>query len=212
MTPHISSWISQKKWILISVGIPVLVAAWWAFRPEKLWINEKVNEPAPFTAGAEAQPLFTGRLEGKAHPTSGRATIYKSPDGKLYLRLTGFMTSNGPDVHVVLARSGDKALEQQIVRGSLDDVRTRAAQRQPGRSELRCARSYGPESVRDCGSLLCALPRDLWAGEAPAFLIRREARLYGFQWFARLRLIAGPAGRFADGSSSSGAHAEFTNR
>ena len=122
MTPHLGTWLSQKKWILIAVGVPVLVAAWWAFRPEKLWINEKVSEPAPFAADTQAQPLFTGRFEGKAHQTSGRATIYKSPDGKLYLRLTDFMTSNGPDVHVVLARSGDKALEQDIVKGSLDDV------------------------------------------------------------------------------------------
>jgi hypothetical protein len=107
---------------LIAAGLPVLVAAWWAFRPEKLWINEKVNEPAPLASAAEPQPLFTGRLEGKAHQTSGRATVYKSPEGKLYLRLTGFMTSNGPDVHVVLARSDDKGLEQEIVKGELENV------------------------------------------------------------------------------------------
>ena len=40
MTPHLGTWLSQKKWILIAVGVPVLVAAWWAFRPEKLWIND----------------------------------------------------------------------------------------------------------------------------------------------------------------------------
>ncbi|MGA7415823.1 MAG: DM13 domain-containing protein [Bryobacteraceae bacterium] len=122
MTSPIGTWLSHKKWILIAVGVPVLVAAWWAFRPEKLWINEKVNEPAPFVSAAEPQPLFTGRFEGRAHQTSGRATIYKSPNGKLYLRLTDFTTSNGPDVHIVLARSDDKGLEQEIVKGDLDDV------------------------------------------------------------------------------------------
>jgi hypothetical protein len=122
MTISTSTWLLRRKWILAAVGLPVLVALWWAFRPEKLWINEKVSEPAPFASAAEAQPLFTGRLEGEAHPTSGRATIYKSPDGKLYLRLSGFSTSNGPDVHVVLARSGDKGLEHEIVKGSLDKV------------------------------------------------------------------------------------------
>jgi hypothetical protein len=122
MTNHVSTGVSHRKWILIGVGVPVLVAAWWAFRPEKLWINQKVNEPAPFASALEPQPLFTGRLEGKAHQTSGRATIYKNPDGKLYLRLTGFMTSNGPDVHIVLARSDDKSLEQEIVKGGLNDV------------------------------------------------------------------------------------------
>jgi len=107
---------------VIAVGLPVLVAAWWAFRPEKLWINEKVNEPAPFASTTDPQPLYTGRLEGKAHQTNGRATIYKSSDGKQYLRLTDFTTSKGPDVHVVLARSDDKGLEQEIVKGALDSV------------------------------------------------------------------------------------------
>jgi hypothetical protein len=112
----------RLKWILAALGLPVLVALWWEFRPEKLWINQTVNEPAPFVSSREPQPLFTGRLEGKAHQTSGRATVYKSPDGKLYLRLTDFTTSNGPDVHIVLARSDDEGLQQEIVKGDLDSV------------------------------------------------------------------------------------------
>ena len=107
---------------MAAVGLPVLVAAWWAFRPEKLWINKEVNEPAPFTSNLDPQPEYTGRLEGNAHQTSGRATIYKSPDGKQYLRLSDFTTSNGPDVHVVLARSEDPDLQQEIVKGNLDSV------------------------------------------------------------------------------------------
>ena len=122
MTLHLGTWLSRRKWILAVVGLPVLVAAWWAFRPEKLWINKEVNEPAPFASTLDPQPLYTGRLEGKAHQTSGRATIYTSPDGKQYLRLTDFTTSNGPDVHVLLARSDDQGLQQDIVKGSLDSV------------------------------------------------------------------------------------------
>jgi hypothetical protein len=111
-----------RKWILAAVGLPILVAAWWAFRPEKLWINQKVSEPAPFASSTDPQPLYTGRLEGKAHQTSGRATIYKTPDAKQYLRLTDFSTSNGPDVHVVLARGDEANLTQEIVKGQLDSV------------------------------------------------------------------------------------------
>jgi hypothetical protein len=115
-------WSSRKKMILSLIGIPVLVGAWWAFRPEKLFINQKVNEAAPFASGLEPQPIFTGKLEGKIHLTSGRATIYKAPDGTRYLRLSDFTTSNGPDVHVVLVRAEDKQLQQEMVNGELDHV------------------------------------------------------------------------------------------
>ncbi len=122
MDSPIRSWLSRRKWLLLAVGLPVLVGAWWAFRPEKLWINKQVNEPAPFASSADPQPLYTGLLEGKAHKTSGRATIYKTPGGKEYLRLTDFSTSNGPDVHVLLARSDDENLTQEIVKSQLDSV------------------------------------------------------------------------------------------
>ena len=36
----------KRAWIAIS--LPILIVAWLAFRPEKLWINQRVNEPAPF--------------------------------------------------------------------------------------------------------------------------------------------------------------------
>lgn len=116
------SWLSRKKWILAGIGLPILVAAWWVFRPEKLWVNVKVNEPAPFSASAGLQPLYTGRLADRAHPTSGRASIYQTPDGKRELRLTNFTTSNGPDVHVVLAQSADESLKQDFVKGQLNSV------------------------------------------------------------------------------------------
>jgi hypothetical protein len=122
MSMHAGSWLSRRKWIFAVVGLPILVGAWWAFRPEKLWINQKVNEPVPFASSTDPQPLYTGRLEGKAHQTSGRGTVYKTSDGRQYLRLTDFSTSNGPDVHVILARSDDENLTQEIVKGQLDSV------------------------------------------------------------------------------------------
>ena len=36
--------------------------------------------------------------------------------------MADFTTSNGPDVHVVLARSDDPSLTQEIVKGQFDDV------------------------------------------------------------------------------------------
>jgi hypothetical protein len=108
MTGAAGSWLLRKKWILVGVGVPVLVLAWWAFCPEKLWINQRVSEPAPFAPSSDAQPLYTGLLSSKAHPTSGRASIYQAVDGRRELRLTAFNTSNGPDVHVLLAQSTDR--------------------------------------------------------------------------------------------------------
>ena len=56
---------------------------------------------------SNAKTLLTGKFHGKVHKTEGRATIYQESDGKLVLRLTNFKTSNGPDVHVILAATAD---------------------------------------------------------------------------------------------------------
>jgi Electron transfer DM13 len=122
MSTNSEWWLSRKKLILSLIGVPVLVGAWWAFRPEKLFINEKVSEAAPAALSGEPEALYTGRLEGKVHQTSGRATIYKTADGKEYLRLSDFTTSNGPDVHVVLVRAENKTLDEAIVKGELESV------------------------------------------------------------------------------------------
>jgi len=55
----------------------------------------------------QVKTLETGTFHGKVHQTSGRATVYQEPDGKLVLRLTNFKTSNGPDVHVILIAAKD---------------------------------------------------------------------------------------------------------
>src|SRR4029077_14556449 len=122
MTTNRGSWLSGKKWTLVLFGIAAIVGGWWAFRPEKLFINEKVNEAAPAALSSEPEALYTGKLEGKTHRTSGRATVYKSTDGKEYLRLSDFTTSNGPDVHVILVRSDDQVLDGENVKGELDSV------------------------------------------------------------------------------------------
>jgi hypothetical protein len=64
-------------------------------------------------SGARAQmasgplALYVGSFHSVAHDTKGTATIYKLPDGKRVLRLTGFETSNGPDVRVYLIAAND---------------------------------------------------------------------------------------------------------
>ena len=113
---------TKTKLILAAAAMPVLVGGWWAFRPEKLFINQQVSEAAPASVSGEAEPLYTGKLESREHPTSGRATIYQEPSRKKYLRLTDFATSNGPDVHVVLVKAEEPAMSKIIVPGNLEYV------------------------------------------------------------------------------------------
>src|SRR4029077_5111698 len=122
MNTNTGSWVSRRKGILATIGIPLRVAAWWAFRPQKLFINQKVNEAAPAALSWEPEALYTGKLEGKVHQTSGRATVYKTAEGQEYLRLSDFTTSIGPDVHVLLVRAEDQALNGEIVKGAFDSV------------------------------------------------------------------------------------------
>jgi hypothetical protein len=105
------SFVRKHKIVTIVVAFIVLAGLWYLFRPEKLFINQRVNEASPFVSSHDAQPIYTGRLSTKLHETSGRATVYRQPDGTLTLRLTDFHTSNGPDVHVVLATADDPALQ-----------------------------------------------------------------------------------------------------
>jgi Electron transfer DM13 len=94
----------------LKVTLVVLVVAglgvWYAFRPERLFINQKVNEQFP-TASAASNQLASGQFHSGAHETKGVATVFQLADGKKTLRLTSFATSNGPDVHVYLVAAPD---------------------------------------------------------------------------------------------------------
>src|SRR5262245_18850957 len=100
----------NKRNLIIGLGIIALAIAWYAFRPELLFINKTVNEQLPvaqsasmaMSKGSEPMVLATGDFRGLAHETTGVATVHQLADGKRVLRLTNFETSNGPDVHVYL--------------------------------------------------------------------------------------------------------------
>jgi len=100
----------SKRNLIIGIGAIGLVIAWYAFRPELLFINKTVNEELPvaqpvsvaMSKGTEPMVLGKGDFRGLAHETTGVATVHQLADGKRVLRLTNFETSNGPDVHVYL--------------------------------------------------------------------------------------------------------------
>jgi hypothetical protein len=101
--------INMHKWKLaIAVLAIALFAAWYAFRPERLVLNHRVNEGFP--AGEDpssAQVLESGTFYAVVHPTAGTATIYRLGNGDRILRFTNFNTSNGPNVHVYLVAADD---------------------------------------------------------------------------------------------------------
>ncbi len=99
----------MKKWqIVIPVLLVVLFVAWYAFRPERLFVNQRVHEELPTTqANSTDQTLASGTFHSIVHPTSGTATIYRAGDGSRVLRFTDFKTSNGPDVHVYMVAAND---------------------------------------------------------------------------------------------------------
>jgi outer membrane protease len=118
----------MKKSLWIGIGAVVVAVAWYAFRPELLFINQSVSESFPASsvaansASAVISPrqLSEGQFKGYAHETMGNAGIYEV-NGKRVLRLTDFKTSNGPDVHVYLVAAPD-AMDDATVKkaGFLD--------------------------------------------------------------------------------------------
>jgi hypothetical protein len=100
----------KRKPLIAAIVIVAGAIGWYAFRPEKLFVNQSVNEEFP-TASANSsnapQTIFSGSFHGVAHETRGTATVYQLVDGKRVLRFADFETSNGPDVNVYLAAAED---------------------------------------------------------------------------------------------------------
>jgi electron transfer DM13 len=97
----------KRKTLIYGVLLLAAVAAWAAFRPERLFVNAKVNESMPNVGSAAQTVLASGTFHSVAHSTKGDASIYQLADGKRLLRITKFETSNGPDVHVYLVAAND---------------------------------------------------------------------------------------------------------
>ena len=117
----------SKRNIFIAVGVVALIIAWYAFRPELLFVNKTVSEEFPggaAVASIEKGPMVItkGSFKGLAHETTGTATIYQLPDGSRTLRLTEFETSNGPDVHVYLVAAPDSNDNEVVKQAGFIDL------------------------------------------------------------------------------------------
>ncbi|MGA6165967.1 DM13 domain-containing protein [Amycolatopsis magusensis] len=122
----------SRTWkIVLGLGLVVVAAGLWAFQPWKAFTRSSVDEALPVAVVSEApqtaeapagtpQPaeapatpveeaktgpkdLATGEFVSQEHDTSGKARVVDLGDGNRVLRLEGFSTSDGPDVHVWLS-------------------------------------------------------------------------------------------------------------
>jgi hypothetical protein len=117
----------------VGLALVVFVLVW--FQPQKLFLDQKVDEALPGVIGSPAaaspvpaaipaspgvptpspQParlaeLASGTFRSLEHHTTGQAVILQLPDGSTVLRFENLNTSNGPDLHVYLSEipaSGD---------------------------------------------------------------------------------------------------------
>jgi hypothetical protein len=105
----------NKQWI---AAVLVLAGAglWYAFRPERLFVNATVNESLGDVARdpASVSSLASGAFHSVHHDTKGTATVLSLAGGARVLRLSGFETSNGPDVRVYLVAAAD-AMDNETV-------------------------------------------------------------------------------------------------
>ena len=113
--------MSNKLKVALLVLIVAGFGAWYAFRPERLFINHTVNEQFP-TAAAASNQLAAGQFHSGAHETKGMATVFQLADNKKTLRLTNFQTSNGPDVHVYLVAASDAKNNETVTKAEVVDL------------------------------------------------------------------------------------------
>jgi Electron transfer DM13 len=122
---------TRRRTVIVAVVTGVLAAAGavaW-FQPQKLLINQRVDEALPVTATpppgtpsttSPGQPrsrpavpepkiLSTSPFRSLGHATSGRAVALELADGRRFLRLEELRTSNGPDLFVYLSTAAPDA-------------------------------------------------------------------------------------------------------
>ena len=110
--------------VAAAAGVLAGVAGVAWFQPQKLLIDQRVDEAPPVAAtptsealgtkpirsgarppGLEPTILSTSPFRSLGHTTSGQAVALELADGRRFLRLVDLRTSNGPDLFVYLSRA-----------------------------------------------------------------------------------------------------------
>jgi hypothetical protein len=121
---------TRRRTMVIAVvaGLVAVAGGVAWFQPQKLLINQRVDEALPVTAtpssgalgtspgqprtppsGPEPATLSTSPFRSLGHTTSGQAVVLKLADGRRFLRLEELRTSNGPDLFVYLSTAAADA-------------------------------------------------------------------------------------------------------
>jgi hypothetical protein len=101
-------------WVTLAVVLAGLIVGLALFEPWRAFTSSRLDEPAPVAAtetAESAEPakpvapvvLAEGAFVSQEHDTAGTARVLALSDGSRVLRLEGFSTSDGPDVHVWLS-------------------------------------------------------------------------------------------------------------
>jgi hypothetical protein len=99
-------------WVTLAVVVAGLVVGLALFEPWRAFTSSYLDESVPVaststasTSTSPAQPviLAEGAFVSQEHDTAGTARVLALPSGERILRLEGFSTSDGPDVHVWLS-------------------------------------------------------------------------------------------------------------
>src|SRR5688572_13310253 len=102
----------SKRSAVVVVAVGVLAVGLVVFEPWAFFTNDTVNEAVPTakpasTSSVDPDPgpteLARGTFVSQEHETSGTAKVIELDDGSRTLRLEGFSTTNGPDLHVWLS-------------------------------------------------------------------------------------------------------------
>jgi hypothetical protein len=127
-----------KRWLWVGGAALLVVAAvvlFW-FQPQKLWIDDKVDDTVPVgitptsapndqtassiqPASATPVDLVKGTFISRDHTTSGAVRILDLGDGRRIVRLEGLKTDNGPDLYLYLTPHPAKGEEQAFDDGHL---------------------------------------------------------------------------------------------
>jgi hypothetical protein len=119
----------HRRTLLLVTLVVAVIAGWYLFRPERLFVNANVNETFPGQgaekgASTDRSPtrLVSGTFHSVAHKSAGTATVFKLADGNRVLRLTDFETSNGPDVRVYLVAAEDARDSDTVTRSGFIEL------------------------------------------------------------------------------------------